>query len=244
MTDEELDLILENAKAFFREHFFDKNFNKLDEGLTLEDFSINPFLLDYLSLVAGGDMSATSKAKALLYPRVFGTSITTSFGSNVQKFLTTIGLCQGSMVAGMDVEYVDALNGRRKYAQLKAGKYTINSKDVEPIKREFRTALNLSRTNNLAISSSDLVLGVLYGSGELTPFYASINEEFDVLMGQEFWYHLTGSLSFYDTLIDTICEVAQEYAEAHNKLEEAISRLAQEIEDGEGEATAPTLFDS
>lgn len=235
MTQDEMALMLERAKTFFRVNFFDKNFSKLDEGLSLDDFSINPFLWDYLSLVAGGDTSPLSKAKALIYPRVFGTSITTSFGSNVQKFLTTIGPCEGSIVAGMDIEYTDALDGKKKYAQLKAGKHTINSKDVEPIKREFRTALNLSRTNNLAITSNDLVLGVLYGEGELTPFYASINEEFNVLMGEEFWYHLTGSRTFYRTLITTIRDVAREYAEANGKLQAAVERLALEIENGSAE---------
>ena len=232
MTQDELDQMLERAKCFFRTNFFDKNYDKLGEGLALDEFSINPFLLDYLSLVAGGDLTARSKAKALLFPRVFGTSITTSFGSNVQKFLTAIGPCEGSMVQGMDIEYYDAIDGRKKYAQIKAGKHTINSKDVEPIKREFRTALNLSRTNGLSITSNDLVLGVLYGEGELTPFYRSIDEEFPVLMGRDFWYHLTGCSSFYDTLIDTISDVAQEYASAHDRLEAAVSQLAEEIENG------------
>lgn len=230
MTQDELKLMLDKAKTFFRVNFFEKNFNKLEEGLTLDNFSINPFLLDYLSLVAGGDLSALSKAKALIYPRAFGTSITTSFGTNVQKFLTTIGPCEGSLVAGMDIEYIDALDGKKKYAQIKAGKHTINSKDVEPIKREFRAALNLSRTNGLSITSNDLVLGVLYGEGDLTPFYASINEEFTVHMGQEFWYHLTGSRLFYKTLIQTISDVAMEYSTANKKLEAAVEKLALEIE--------------
>ena len=232
--------MLEKAKSFFREQFFDKNFKKLKDGLTLSNFTINPFLLDYLSFVAGGDLSATSKAKALLYPRFFGTSITTSFGSNVQKFLTKIGPCTGSVVQGMDIEFIDAIDGKKKYAQIKAGKHTINHDDVEPILQKLRKALNLARTNNLPITSHDLCVGVLYGEGELTPFYAQINEEFDVFMGKDFWYHITGSMSFYDRLIDAINDVAKEYESAHSKLEEAVIRLANEIENTDN--SSATLF--
>lgn len=233
MTQTERDEMIEKAKAFFKENFFDINYKSLEKGLKLKKFTINPFLIDYISIVAGGDTSAMSKARALLCPRFFGTSITTSFGSKVQKFLTTIGPCKGSAVSGMDIEFIDAIDGKKKYAQLKAGKYTINHDDVEPIKTKFRATLNLARTNNLPISSSDLCVGVLYGEGELTPFYAEINKEFDVFMGKDFWHHITGSMSFYDDLIKAINEVAKEYSSAHDKLEQAIVRLATEIEESE-----------
>lgn len=225
-TSEKIDL----AKKFFRERFFDVNAEKACK-LQLGDFQINPFLIDYLALLAGGDNSSLSKAKALVYPRVFGTSITTSFGTNVQTLLTEIGLCKGSAIQGMDIEFDDMLDGRKKYAQVKASKQTINKKDVKPLIREYDDVLYLARTNHLPINNTDLVVGVLYGEGELSPFFKEIDKRYPVFMGRLFWQHITGSDTFYDELIKAIKDVSEEYAYVNDEIRQTIIRIAREIDE-------------
>jgi len=44
------------------------------------EFNINPFTATYLANFLTGDASPESIAKALIYPRILGTSINTTFG--------------------------------------------------------------------------------------------------------------------------------------------------------------------
>jgi hypothetical protein len=39
----------------------------------------------------------------------------------------------GSVVHGIDIEFIDAIDGRKKYCQLKSGPSTINKDDVVTI---------------------------------------------------------------------------------------------------------------
>ena len=127
MSNVESKLILELVKEWFRivivpNHL--KNTQKLD---SVSEFYINPFLTPYLAAYLTGELTPESVAKALLYPRVLGTSITTSFGTNMQKFISDVLKNSfGSMVSGIDIEFTDALDGRRKYCQVKLGPITIN----------------------------------------------------------------------------------------------------------------------
>lgn len=86
MTEEQRQVILSEAKAFFREKIavnHQKNTEKLKK---LSQFNVNPFLDTYLANFAFGDSSPENIAKAMIYPRVLGTSITTSFGTNILNF--------------------------------------------------------------------------------------------------------------------------------------------------------------
>nr|HMQ44331.1 PmeII family type II restriction endonuclease [Mariniflexile sp.] len=124
----------------------------------------------------------------------------------------------------------DALDGRKKYCQLKSGPNTINFDDVETIFNHFKGIVNLARTNNLNISINDLVVGVVYGeTSELSSHYKRINQNYPVLIGKEFWFRLTGKEDFYLDLIDAIGEIALE-VDGTKVLHQTIEALAKEIE--------------
>lgn len=177
-----------------------------------------------------GNLEPKSIAKALIYPRILGTSITTSFGSKVQKMISSLFEGYGSAVSGIDIEFIDAIDGRKKYCQLKAGPNTINKDDVKTVCDHFDAVKNLSRTNNLNIGLEDLIVGVLYGEeNELSAHYRNIQKSYPVYIGQEFWKRLTGDENFYFELTNAIGEVAIE-VDGRATLEKTINALAAEIE--------------
>lgn len=206
--------ILELVKNWFRTVIL-PNHIKNTEKLTDPDiFDINPFLAPYLAGFLTGELTPDSVAKALLYPRVLGTSITTSFGQNMQKFISDVLKDSfGSMVAGIDIEFIDAIDGRRKYCQAKLGPNTINKDDILTIHNHFKAARNLGRTNNVSVQHGDLVIGILYGEqGQESNHYQKLRDEHDypLYIGQEFWHRLTGDADFYQELRKAIAEVAVE----------------------------------
>ncbi|WP_138485405.1 PmeII family type II restriction endonuclease [Dyadobacter bucti] len=225
MTSEEKKVILEKAKAWFREfgEVHVKNAVKLKK---LKDFKYNPFLLGYLSYFYSGDCSPESIAKVLIYPRVLGTSINTSFGDAVQRMTHVLLDGYASAHDGMDIEFIDTRDGRRKYAQLKSGPITINFDDVAPMIGKFTAILNRARQNRLAITNQDLLVGVVYGERtEIHGGYRKIEENYEVLVGQEFWTALTGDANFYYELIDAVAEIAFE-TNGKALLDETIATLA------------------
>lgn len=96
-------------------------------------------------------------AKALFYPRVLSTSINTIFGNQIQNMLVELEIANGSMIKGMDIEFIDKIDGRKKWCQLKAGPNTINSEDIKPLIAKFTKTINLARTNKAftGISNTD-----------------------------------------------------------------------------------------
>ncbi len=202
--DEKLKIqILENAKKFFGETIIPNHVSNLKKLRKLSSFKYNPFLLNYLGIFMDGNTKPETLAKVLLYPRILGTSINTSFGNNLQKFCSQVLSGFASTTSGIDIEFEDKLDGRKKYCQIKAGPQTVNKDDVETISRHFVAVKNLARTNNLSISLEDLIVGVLYGTeDELSGNYKNINKEYSVIVGKEFWHHLTGDENFYADLIE------------------------------------------
>lgn len=75
----------------------------------------------YLANFLTGNSSPKSIAKALIYPRILGTSITTSFGTNIQKFTNDVLDAFGSTTPGIDIEFIDRIDGHKKYCQMKSG---------------------------------------------------------------------------------------------------------------------------
>jgi hypothetical protein len=229
MTKAERKRILEQVKEWFRtvivpNHL--KNTQKLDSA---SDLKINPFIVPYLAAYLTGELTPESVAKVLLYPRVLGTSITTSFGMNMQTFISDVLKNSfGSMVSGIDIEFEDALDGRHKYCQVKLGPNTINKDDVVTIHNHFKGARNLGRTNNVTVAHGDLVVAILYGEqGQESGHYKKLRDEYDypLFIGQEFWQRLTGDENFYAELLRAISEVAIE-ARGATLLDETIQQLA------------------
>lgn len=226
LNKEQKQKILDAAKQWFSERIAQNHIKNTEKLTDPKEFNINPFLIVYLANFLTGDSSPESIAKALLFPRVLGTSINTSFGHNMQGFISAIQNAVGSTASGMDIEFTDQTDGRKKYCQLKAGPNTINADDVETITGHFKAVRNLSRTNNLKIPNDDMIVGVLYGEPEdLSGHYHRITEEYDVVVGRDLWHRLTGDEGFYQELINAIGSVAVE-ADFSKDLERIVKTLA------------------
>lgn len=227
------DEIIHNAKQFFREVIAKNHVKNTKKLENIKEFKINPFLIKYLANFLTGDDDPESIAKALVYPRSLGTSINTSFGQNLQTFINTALEGYGSTTRGMDIEFIDKLDGRKKYCQIKAGPTTINYDDVTTIENHFKDTINLGRTNGIPIANIDCVVGVLYGEEEeLSQFYHQINENYVVLAGKDFWHHLTGDEHFYQKLSDAIGDIANEF-DGSELLDDTIDKLTQQIKEVE-----------
>jgi hypothetical protein len=228
MNQEEKNIILIKAQEWFKKSIAENHIKNTKKLSNASNFDINPFLAVYLSNFLTGNTNPESIAKALLYPRILGTSITTSFGTNIQKFTNDVLSSFGSTTSGIDIEFIDQINGNKIYCQLKSGPNTINKDDVETIAGHFKKVISLGRTNNLRITHDDMVVGIIYGDKDsLNGHYKRITSEYDypIYIGQEFWYRLTGDESFYKDLIHAIGQVAEE-ADFSNELKEVISSLA------------------
>lgn len=223
--------ILENAKSFFREEIVQNHIDKACKKAShLSKYNVNPFLFKYLANFLTGNDNPESIARALVLPRVLGSSITTSFGMKIQSLISSLFQGLGSTTQGIDIEFIDAIDGRKKYCQLKAGPNTINFDDVTTIINHFNGVRNLARTNNLNIGINDMIVGVIYGDeAELSSHYKKISNNYPVYIGQDFWHRLTGKEDFYFELIDAIGEVALE-VDASKVVENTIKELAKEIE--------------
>ena len=203
--------------------------NGISRASKLSNYDVHPFLFKYLACFLTGNADETSIAKALIYPRILGTSITTIFGSNTQGMMSEIFSGLGSMISGIDIEYYDHIDKRKKYCQVKAGPNTINKDDVTTILEHFNKAKGIARTNSLKIDISDLVVGVIYGDpNSLSSHYKEIKKNYPVYVGSEFWHRLTGDEDFYIELIDAIGKVALDF-DCSKLLDQAITSLAAEI---------------
>lgn len=233
MTEEQKKQIIESGKDFFRKIIIPNHLKNLKK-LKLDSFNINPFMVNYLASFLCGDTEPESIAKALLYPRILGTSITTSFGSHTQKLVSQLVAKAGtaSGIDGIDIEFVDAIDGRKKYCQCKAGPNTINHDDTFTISNHFTHLQYKARLDGLPIQLNDMIVGVLYGDrSELSVHYQKIEKETcPVYCGAEFWEHVTGDKDFYHRLTKAFGEVVEEDGvDARIHLSEKITELADEI---------------
>lgn len=201
----EIDLIKEIVR-YFERNIFEQHINaSLKTHSKLKSYSINPIVVKYLSKVLENTYSPEGVAKALFYPRVLGTSINTSFGTRIQTMFVELGIAQGSLIPGMDIEFVDKKDKRKKWCQLKSGPNTINSEDVKPLIKKFTDTIRLAKTNNSKLSNTDFIVGVLYGEAEeLSMHYRLIDKTHPVLIGKEFWHRITGFPNFYDKLVKAL----------------------------------------
>lgn len=153
----------------------------------LSEYNVNPFLFKYLANFLTGNDDAQSIARALVLPRVLGSSITTSFGMKIQSLITTLFQGLGSTTQGIDIEFIDAIDGRKKYCQLKAGPNTINHDDVTTIINHFKGIRALARTNNLNVGIDDMIVGIVYGEEtELSSHYKRLGSYYPLLITSVF----------------------------------------------------------
>ncbi len=201
MTEQEL---IRSIVDYFEKNIFKNHIaSSLKKNAQLKSYSINPIVVKYLSKVLEDDYTAKGVAKALFYPRVLGTSLNTSFGTRVQNMFVDLELASGSLIKGMDIEFVDKIDGRKKWCQLKSGPNTINSGDVKPLLGKFIKTINLARTNKAFknVNNTDFIVGVLYGEPEeLSMHYKTIDKSHPVIIGKELWHRITGYVDFYKGL--------------------------------------------
>lgn len=196
---------------YFRTNIFENHIGaSLTRNAKLKSYKVNPITVKYLSKVLEGDYTPLGVAKALFYPRVLSTSITTIFGTQIQNMFVDIGIADGSLIKGMDIEFLDKIDNRKKWCQLKAGPNTINSEDVKPLIKKFTTTINLARTNKAlkGIRNTDFIVGVLYGQdSELSMHYRVIDKTHPVIIGSDFWHRITGFPNFYNGLVASLKEI-------------------------------------
>ena len=237
MTEQQKQAIIESGKDYFRTTIIPNHLKNLLK-LKLSSFNINPFLINYLAAFLCGDTEPRSLAKALVYPRILGTSLNTSFGQNIQVFISSLEEITGgaSGIEGIDIEFVDAIDGRRKYCQCKAGPQTINKEDIATILGHFKYLMNKSRLDRMGLQFDDLIVGVIYGERDnLSANYKAIDAHYPVLCGADFWERLTGDKEFYNRLSKAFGEVVEEDGiDGSTLILQKVDEIAQEIIDKGG----------
>lgn len=228
--------LISNIVAYFQKNIFENHISaSLEKHSQLKSYNINPIVVRYLSEILEGNYSPMGVAKALFLPRVLGTSINTSFGTRIQSMFIDLNIASGSMIKGMDIEFTDQIDNRKKWCQLKAGPNTINSEDVNPLLKKFNDTINLARTNRAmrSINNTDFTVGIIYGEeSELSQHYKRINDTFPVIIGKDFWHRLTGYPNFYENLVAALyCSI--DNIDTKDLLNAGCEKLAKEIEESD-----------
>lgn len=223
--------LLEIVTNYFKEKIFENHkVSSLEKHSMLKSYKINPIIVKYLSKILENGYTPIGIAKALYLSRILGTSINTSFGTRIQNMFVELNLAQGSLIKGMDIEFVDKKDNRKKWCQLKSGPNTINSEDVSPLLKKFTNVTNLARTNSINLNNSDLILGVLYGEElQLSQHYKKIDKQFPVIIGKEFWYRITGYPDFYSKLVSNL-DIMILNLDTEDFVKKSYMALAKEIE--------------
>lgn len=235
MNERQKEAIIESGKEYFRKKIIPNHIKNL-ERLRLKDFDINPFLINYLAAFLCGNTEPESLAKALLYPRILGASVNTSFGMSIQIFISELQEIVGgaSGIDGIDIEFVDALDGRRKYCQCKAGPKTINKDDVDTIMGHFKKLIGKARLDRIPLQMDDMIVGILYGS-DMNSNYKTINVTYPVYCGADFWERLTGDKNFYNRLAKAFGEVVEEDGiDGSAMILKKVNEIAEEIKEKGG----------
>jgi hypothetical protein len=231
MKAQEKQEIMKRAQEWMRSSLISNHLSNTKKLTKLSEFKINPFLWPYLANYYRGTTDYRALAEVLILPRVLGTSITTTFGNEAQRFISTVfsDSSYGSVVSGIDIEFIDAVDGRKKYCQLKAGPNGLNKDDVKTVTDHFQAVKNLARTNSLPLQHNDMVLGILYGEPEeMNGNIKAVAKEYPLYAGKEFWFRFTGDEDFYEDLAVSMADVAEE-VDVREVIEQTIDALAQEI---------------
>jgi hypothetical protein len=225
--------IIQEIVEYFKVYIFENHITaSINTHSKLKSYNINPIVVKYLSKVLENDYTAVGVAKALFYPRVLGTSINTSFGTRIQNMFVDLKIAEGSLIKGMDIEFTDKIDNRKKWCQLKSGPNTINSEDVKPLIKKFTDTINLARTNKALknINNTDFIVGVLYGEpNELSMHYKVIDKTHPVLIGKEFWHRVTGFPNFYNGLVENL-QLLIENIDTQDLINLGVEKLSKEIE--------------
>lgn len=173
MTEQQKQAIIESGKQYFRSIIIPNHLKNLNK-LHLSSFDINPFLINYLAAFIKEDSQIIGLAKALVYPYIYDKVIDASSEQDVLSLVSLLQEVTGgaSNFDGIDFEFVDAVDGRRKFCQFKAGVKTINKDDIASVLCYFKPLISQP---SLDLQFEDLVVGVLYGEKDnLSDYYKTI----------------------------------------------------------------------
>ena len=222
--------IVSEFENWFSATFIPRQEVLLQKWVKGENHNINPYLVAYKSAALTGGKTPEGIAEALITLSWLGQGLSTSFGMLFQTHLTNILQdVYGSTTSGIDLEFLDHFDGRKKYAQIKLGPDTINSDDVVTIDNHFKTIKRLARTNNVALQNNDLVIGIIYGShGQLNANYVALKDlNYELYVGDEFFEHVTGVPDLGSQLIEAAVR-ASKTVNVHSLLEAAIDTLSKD----------------
>lgn len=222
------DYVAYEIEVWFRTIFIPKQEKNLRKLSYAKNHKINPYLAKYRSIALTGSVSPDGIARALVIGTSLITGLNTSFGTQLQREITNIlSNVNGSLIPGIDVEYTDHIDSRKKMVQIKAGPTTINEGDVKTIVDHFTKARSIGHTNNVSVDVADQVVGVIYGKdADLNAFYQKIKAAgYSVLVGDDFWEHMTGEKGLGTRLI-SVCAGATPSATLNALLEQVINDLA------------------
>lgn len=223
--------VLDKAKKWWKTKVAEPHKRKSKELSSSDKFSINPFLVIYLANFFEGKSDSKSIAKSLIYPRALGTSPNTIFGTEFQKMIINVfDEISGSAVKGIDIEFTDKKDGRRKYCQIKAGPNVINYDDVSTIKDHFKKALAIAKTNSMGMRHEDLILCIIYGEpNQKSNFIRKVEEDYTVLIGREFWERVVGDGDFYKDLFMALKEISKK-CNCKKIVSDTVNELSKDIE--------------
>ncbi len=231
MTSSELaDHLVAEIENWFTEVVIEKNKKNIEKLKKASAFEINRYLAPYVSQALTGAITAEGIARGLIQGRAMVTSLNTSFGDRMQIFIIDqIKEVVGSAIAGIDVEFVDCIDGEKKYAQVKAGVSTINKDDVAPIVSKFKGIRAKARRDGVKINENQTVMCVLYGNkASLSAHYKKlIDEGVDVYVGDDFWERLTGEKGMEQRLFKA-CLSAAAKADIKPTIDKAVLELAKD----------------
>ncbi len=200
--------------------------NSFKKNSKLSSYKINPLTIRYLSKTLDGGYTPRGVAMALYYPRVLGTSLVTTFGTVIQKMFIELNIAESSLLSGMDIQFIDQLDGHLKYCQLKAGPNTLNSIDVSPMKSKFDKIRNRARTNGERINNEDMIVGVIYGNrSDLSRHYQNIDKTYPVYVGADLWFRLTGLDDVYSKIEFKINSLIEELELNYNLNDETREKI-------------------
>ena len=195
MNPDQKKIILSKAQKWFGDKIVANHIKKTTYIIKHPSkLNINPFTVRYLAKFIGGTVTPDTLARAVIYPRVIGTSIGTIFGTHAQSFISDVLGGLGSTTSGIDIEFTDHVDESYKYCQVKAGPDTINKDDVKTIDDHFSAIKRLAATNKRKISINDMVIGILYGEdNDINPNYRALRDKhhYRIYVGKDFWHRLT-----------------------------------------------------
>ena len=193
--------VLKAAEKWIVDDFHTRNLKNIKKLSDINEFTINPILLKYLSRVYHGKHNPECLVRTLIAPRILSTSVTTTFGNRIKPFIiSNFPDVSKSLLHGVDIEFLDKSkkNPTSGYCKIFAGPHTLNSTTSQNVIENFNNLISKKK-----LKKSDLFIGVTYGEDkELSENYLKIRSKgYKIVCGQDFWNMLTGHKSFYDDLI-------------------------------------------